>query len=318
MVEAFDVSQAIADSASFASEFKLPVPNVTIVQVAGSASPDTTGWHTEDTIDIDMVITAAPNAKIIILEAQNAQSSSLLAAVAAAPKNSCNIVSMSYGGPAAKNEVQNQGVYEVPGIAFFASSGDITGQSNYPALQPGVVAVGGTTVTTSGASINETIWDNSSKSGEGFGLSLPFPFPSYQEGFNSRGFKQSPEVTAIADPKTGVAVFTGCGQWAVIGGTSVAAPLWAGSMSLVYDGRNQNSLPTIQDVHQAIYAGLSTIENTAFRDITSGCVGTSTTNCATAGYDPVSGFGSPLVDGIVSYLTSPNAIGVNILTQFLN
>ncbi len=300
LVEAFDNKQSLADSQVYATRFDLPTPNVNLVEVTGSAKQDTVGWHAETTLDIDMVMAIAPHAKIIVLEAEDDAESSMQTAIAAVPKQGCDVVSMSFGGPAAFNEAQTQNLYEIPGVAFFASSGDFSGVPEYPSLQPGVVAVGGTTIKIDGDEISETIWNDASGSGsgEGVGISDLFALPSYQAGFNPRPFKQSPEVTAVADPNTGVAVYND-GKWDVVGGTSAASPIWAAVTALVYQSRRQNQLPVIEDFHQAIYLGLASKEDSTFRDVVSGCI---EKTCASPGYDAVSGFGSPITQAIVSYL----------------
>jgi subtilase family serine protease len=317
LIEAYQNQQAITDSNFYANTFKLPVPKTTLVDVTGHAEPDppSVNWHVETTLDIDMVMSVAPNATILILEAATANGSDLQAAVEAVPKYGCSIVSMSYGGAAQNNEASLQGDYELPGVAFFASSGDSLGSQNYPALEPGVVSVGGTKVAVNGTTITESVWTsttNESDVGEGEGLSSIFPAPSFEKGFNSNAFNQAPQVAAIADPDTGVAIYSE-GAWVQVGGTSVASPVWAAVTALVDEGRTTNQLAAIQDLHQAIFTGLASIESTAFRDVTSGQIGNVS---AGVGYDALSGFGTPMADEIVQYLTSSTALGTSVLTKF--
>jgi hypothetical protein len=91
--------------------------------------------------------------------------------------------------------------------------------------------VGGTTLTndpTTGRGWSETAW-----SGAGSGCSAYAPKPSWQQdaGCPRRALT---DVSAVADPATGVAVYDGYGAsgWLVFGGTSVAAPIIAGVYAL--------------------------------------------------------------------------------------
>ena len=95
----------------------------------------------------------------------------------------------------------------------------------FPATSPGVIAVGGTSVHVGGTP-RETVW-----SGAGSGCSTVYAKPSWQPDIGCAR-RMEADVSAVADPNTGVAVFAPTSSTAsafqVFGGTSVAAPLIAG------------------------------------------------------------------------------------------
>lgn len=132
---------------------------------------------------------------------------------------------------------------QLHGISFFNSSGDsgstCTGgdgtlypnRVGYPADAPHAVAVGGTSMLGSGGSYpGETWWQNSG----GFGTSWHFALPNYQAPFTASGMRSVPDVSADASP--GIAVcqglVNGSPNCTLIGGTSLAAPIWAAAWAL--------------------------------------------------------------------------------------
>src|SRR5205823_2297544 len=148
---------------------------------------------------------------------------------------------------------------------------------DYPASDPNVSGVGGTTLSTdaNGNYQSETAW-----SGSGGGVSTSFNTPSWQAGSN--GKRTVPDVASDADPNTGYAIFTACG-WQVFGGTSCAAPMWAGFTAL-FDAKSGNKLGNADPaLYQAGNGG------TGFHDVTSGSNGGFN---AGTGYDEVTGLGS--------------------------
>ena len=114
---------------------------------------------------------------------------------------------------------------------------------------------------------------------------MHFPTPSYQTslGLRSRGV---PDVAADANPATGVAIVLN-GKVVVFGGTSVAAPIWAGLMGLVYQGRLAAGKTTLGWLNSRLYRPLP---EAAFRDIT---VGNNCGYSTEVGYDLVTGWGAP-------------------------
>jgi subtilase family serine protease len=210
---------------------------------------------------------------------------------------------MSFGGSEFSGETAANvdGIFSAgvnKGVTFTASSGDSGCGAQYPAASPFVVAVGGTSlkVDAGGSYVSESAWN-----GSGGGLSAFENRPSYQDGFNSDSKRGIPDVAMVADPNTGVSVYdTDTGGFIVIGGTSVAAPMWAG-ITVLADGKRANHF---QNADYELYSMVGNSANYAsdFHDVTTGSSGG---NCAAGtGYDLVTGLGSPAAAGLIPYLVN--------------
>jgi kumamolisin len=188
------------------------------------------------------------------------------------------------------------------GQNFFAASGDASTWSRrneaWPADDANVVSVGGTDLVTSGAGgpwASETAWVDS-----GGGISPDrIAIPSYQKlsgviNSTNRGsttLRNGPDVAANAN----FTFYTCANQTTCLanqfGGTSFAAPMWAGYIALVNQQLASQGKPTIGFINPTIYSeNVTSAYSTGFHDITSG---TSGSFSATTGYDLVTGWGSP-------------------------
>src|SRR5262249_46295525 len=118
--------------------------------------------------------------------------------------------------------------YDHPGIAITASSGDAGFGVEFPASSPHVTAVGGTHLVQDAGSRG---WSETAWSGAGSGCSSVFAKPAWQTD-SGCARRTVADVSAVADPNTGVAVFGPARKnrsaWMVFGGTSVSAPLIGG------------------------------------------------------------------------------------------
>lgn len=196
------------------------------------------------------------------------------------------------------------------GQNIFVASGDNGSFPNgsgeyYPAEDANVVAVGGTTLTTIGAGgswASETAWATSNNlCGAGYssggGISPDhIPIPSYQQragiinasNGGSATYRDVPDVAAEANCDNYFCANGGCGT---VGGTSLAAPTWAGYMALANQQAAQNGQGRIGFINPEIYPiGISSSYSVNFHDITAGSNGAFS---AVAGYDLVTGWGSP-------------------------
>jgi subtilase family serine protease len=197
------------------------------------------------------------------------------------------------------------------GQNFFAASGDSSTWSKrneaWPADDANVVSVGGTDLVTSGAAgawQSETAWVDS-----GGGISPDsIAIPAWQQlsgvinssNKGSTTLRNGPDVSANAN----FTFYTCADQTACLaneyGGTSFAAPMWAGYIALVNQQLAANSQPLIGFLNPTIYAQNVTSAYAAdFHDITSG---TSGSYSAVTGYDLVTGWGSPN-SGLIAALT---------------
>jgi hypothetical protein len=233
---------------------------------------DKTGWSVETSLDVETVHSACPKCHILLVEATNAKMTNLGTAVRTAVEMGVQVVSNSYGGP---EQIAPGGaeraLFEHPGTVIAAATGDFgydwwsgplpdPESPDAPASYPGVVSVGGTTLTLNGEGKREreTVWNGNGplNAGEfkggvtGGGCSLFFEAPFWQRyasGFAATGCgnkRLSADVAAVADPDTGFSiddtydcgeaceVFTGGKEWSVIGGTSLATPLISGLYAL--------------------------------------------------------------------------------------
>ncbi len=291
LVDAFDYPNALADFNFFSQTYGLPQETSTnalaasntvfqVVYGSGKKPRNNAGWSQEAALDIEWAHAMAPNAKIVLVEAQSNTGNYLYTSqnVAASLPN-VKEISNSWGGGESSNESGSDGYFQHAGIVTFVSSGDNGGKQQYPAASPFVVAVGGTSLNVDAAGnwLGETGW-----SGSGGGPSSYEAKPAFQNGIALLGTKRGiPDVSSDADPNTGVAVYWN-GGWYQFGGTSVSSPCMAGMANIAghfYSSSNAQNT--------AIYAGLG---GANFRDITSGSAGSF--SCA-AGWDFVTGVGSP-------------------------
>jgi subtilase family serine protease len=205
--------------------------------------------------------------------------------------------------------------YAAQGQNMFVASGDsgaYTGSnatdSSYPAESVYVVAVGGTDLTTTGAGgpwQSETAWPDSG----GGPADNGFAIPSWQSGVattsngGSTTIRNIPDVSAEGNFDNYLCDNGSCsGGW---GGTSFAAPRWAGFLALVNQQAVANGNPTLGFINPAVYSiGKSTSFTSDFHDITSGNNnnGHGKSFNAVVGFDLVTGWGSPNGQNLISAL----------------
>jgi hypothetical protein len=252
----------------------------------------------------------------------------MTAVATAARQPNVSVVSMSWGfqeGQAIlqQDEALYDGIFTTPAghapVTFLASTGDYgSAVPEYPAYSPNVVAVGGTSLTLHGddSYSSETGWGYYSSQvgsfiGSGGGTSPYEPEPAYQAGVQSSGMRSTPDVSFVADPNTGVWIadnynLSGDQPWQIAGGTSLAAPSWAGLIAVVNQGRAAAGEPTLSSsagvqTQQALYS----LSSTDFHSVTTGTNGAFT---ASAGYNMVTGLGTPAADLLVPDLIAYNTV----------
>ncbi len=256
---------------------------VNYIKVDGGASNN--DGEEEATLDIEDALGLAPDATIDVYQTPDVTNADYLAgfdAIFAADKD--KVVSTSWGGcellDSASLMSSEQSLFEeaaAQGQTVFAAAGDSgsTGclregadedklSPGDPAIQPDVVGVGGTTVTSSG----QVVWNESTLQGGAGGGGLSganevWCMPSYQDPTTAKGaqeipgvisgyshkqtgcegkkgftdyLREEPDVSADADPYSGYVIYDNTGSdggWTAIGGTSAAAPLWAAVAAVV-------------------------------------------------------------------------------------
>lgn len=323
------------DIQAYESQFNLPATPLTNVMVDG-ATPDQQGDGADEvTLDIEMLIALAPNAKqIIVYEGPIADDSVGQAFETGyidvmqkiATDNLAHEISTSWGttednfdvaSMQAESPIYKQMVAQ--GQTLFVASGDRGSQDDgstlsvqNPASQPYVVSVGGTTLTLSSTNGwgSEVAWNSDSGAGGG-GISSVFAIPSWQtaalSGDNqaSTTMRNVPDVSLNSDADTGYGIYVG-GSWQVIGGTSAAAPLWAAFNALVNQARTAKNLTPTGFLANSLYAvGEGSAYATTFHDITSGTNGPDGEPYSTfTGYDNATGWGSFIAAPLIQALAT--------------
>jgi subtilase family serine protease len=303
IVDAFDDPSIAFDLQQFDATFGLPdPPSFRKVAQDGSSNlpaPDR-GWAVEIALDVEWAHAIAPQANLLLVEANDNFFSNLLTAVDyGAAQPGVVVVSMSFVSDEFPAETALDGHFITPagqaGVTFVAASGD-TGTISYPAASPNVLAVGGTTLTTDDAGnyVGESGW-----AGSGGGISAYEPLPDYQAGFVDGSSRANPDVAYDADPNTGFAVYDSfnngtAAPWEQIGGTSAGAPQWAALLAIADQGRASSGLAPLDGPSQTLPLVYS-LPGSDFNDISG------------QGYDTVTGLGSPVADQVVADLSQPMA-----------
>jgi kumamolisin len=277
-------------------------PRVIIVPIGGAKNnPNMNdgGSTMENTLDVETIGGACPTSSltIILYIAPNTLASfpTLLnymrtANVTVGGVNyKPNLISCSWGAPEIyysssllANINTELTALTAAGITICAATGDngsndgVGGRGNYvdfPSSNPNVTAVGGTTLVCPSGSYDSRTVETAWSSGGG-GVSGVYTKPAYQSKVSGT-MRSIPDVASLADPNTGV-VFMINGQYYVIGGTSVAAPIIAGYLAAIISKRFINPV-------------LYSAPSTCFHDIVRGSNGAYS---AKVGYDNCTGLGS--------------------------
>ena len=310
IVDAYNDPKAASDLSKFRSTYGLPActtANGCFKQVNqnGATSPLPSGdygWAEEESLDLDAVSSACPDCKILLVEANSANTADLVAAEdTAARAAGVASVSNSWGGSEDSSILSEDSHFNHPGVAITASPGDSGYGVSWPASSRYVTGVGGTTLTTAS---NARGWREAAWSGAGSGCSAFEPKPAWQadSGCSKRTVA---DVSADADPNSGLGVYdtyNNCGTssfcdrlieagiaqgldgWAQVGGTSLSSPLIASVYALAGNAAS-------------VTAGSYPYSHTgSLFDVTSGSNGSCSPSylCTSGtGYDGPTGLGTP-------------------------
>ena len=239
IVDAMDDPNAESDLATYRSQFGLPACTTANgcfrkVNQNGKASPlpqPDAGWAGEISLDVDMVSAVCPQCNIELVEA-DAPDENLFASINEAVALGAKFVSNSWGGgeDAGQTQLDEQFLHH-PGVAITVSSGDNGTGSEFPSSSQFVTSVGGTSLRRAN---NARGWTESAWNGAGSGCSAFDAKAPWQNVTTNCDRRADADVSAVADPATGVAVFDTfqSGGWAVFGGTSASAPIIASVYAL--------------------------------------------------------------------------------------
>ncbi len=294
IIDAYDLPTNLHDFNVFSSQFGLPQETSSSATSAGNkvlqviyasgTKPKANGdYGGEIALDIQWAHAVAPNAKIYLIECASNSISDLTVGIRKAVSlTDVREVSMSFGATEYSGETSIDSEFDVANRVFFAAAGDTSNELDYPAASPNVIGVGGTTLSVVGGTfVSESAWDQG-----GGGPSRYESLPFYQIGFTT-GQRGTPDVAAVGDPQTGVAVYDstplsdGTTGWFVFGGTSLSCPICAAITNL----RGIDAASSTAELQRQY----SLVGTSHFRDIVTGSSGAYD---ATPGYDFITGLGT--------------------------
>jgi hypothetical protein len=310
------------DITAYENSNNLPDVPLQIVFLDGyDGAPD--GGDIEVSLDIEMAISMAPGlSRVLLYEAGEAgipdDVFNQIVTDNAAKQISCSWINFR-ASDGAFQEMAAQGQTFFNAVGDNAAEGD--GAGVFPADDPYVISVGGTTLTTigpAGAYVSETAWNEgfvTNKNeylGTGGGISSSYAIPYWQTNVSmtlnqgSTTMRNYPDVAMVADNV--LDIYDG-GTVGPVVGTSCASPLWAGLMALINEQAEQGGNTNLGFIDPPVYnLGGGTNYTAAFHDVTSG----NNTNgyspnefFAVTGYDLCTGWGTPTGQKLINSLTPP-------------
>lgn len=311
------------------------LPSVTLQNVlldSFKGSPVSVDGDTEVSLDIEMAVSMAPGlSKIVVFEGNPSSRhffpNDVLSSMTSNPQISQFSSSWGWvGGPTATTDSYFQTMM-AQGQSFFNAAGDSdaftvgatsangvdnTSLDNTPSSSPYITQVGATTLTTTGpvgAWSSETIWNAGDGTGSSGGISSYYAIPSWQASVSmsanggSSTNRNIPDVAMVGD---NIHVAYDNGKNTTVGGTSCAAPLWAGVAALMNQQALAAGRSTIGFINPAIYAlGAGANYGAAFHDIITGnntSPNSPANYYAVTGYDLCSGWGTPAGPSLINAL----------------
>jgi hypothetical protein len=373
IIDAYDQPSITSDLHAFDQGLGLPdAPSFQVYKPWGQPAQNQT-WGSEITLDVEWSHAMAPGASIALIEAPSsnvsypapgASGGDLTAAIWFAVHTlNADVVSMSFSsaesGLSATDEAGFHPYFPTSNpagrmVTYLAATGDTGFGAAWPAVDPGVVGVGGTSLSPaafgyttrpgphsdcSGATLpkganqsNQTVWGQQGCNpcqGTGGGSSAYQPKPAWQS-VAPGSMRGTPDVAMLADPYTGVSTYqTGVtgGPWdpfGITGGTSLATPLWAGVIARLDESQRAANLPNLGVSGTSSWAYQGT--GVSFNDVVSGasppnagdvCASPGGPCRAAAGYDLVTGRGSPSLGGpaATQYFTPANGYSSVLVNQ---
>ena len=315
----------------------IPLQTVLLDSFSGTPTTGANSGNDEVSLDIEMAMAIAPAlASIVVFEGNpngnQFKPNDVLNSMAAS--NTVKNLSCSWGWTGGPTTTTDNIFIEmaVQGQSFFNASGDSdayppgAADTDAPDSSPYITQAGATTLTMNGTGASyasETVWNWNYDSSAGAyvgtsgGVSSYYSIPSWQQGINSflnNGgsitMRNIPDVAMVGD---NVYIKYGNGGGGLVGGTSCAAPLWAGFMALVnQQAAASGTTDGMGFVNPAIYEiANESIYNSAFNDIMTGNnTWPSSPNAfyAVPGYDLCTGLGTPAGTNLINALVNPDPL----------
>jgi subtilase family serine protease len=266
---------------------------------------------TEQTLDMTQALGMAPGLSSLVMYVGSTDAAIFNAMATASPLNAQLSSSWTWNPADPTTDDPYFKEFAAQGQNLFQAAGDNkkwttsgTASETYPADDVYITSVGGTDLNTSaaaGAWASDTAWADS-----GGGISPhKYAIPSWQTAAASKcascsqTYRNGPDVSANAN-----FTFYVCADQTTCtandyGGTSFAAPMWAGYLALVNQQAVANGNKTLGFINPSLYTiGAGSSYGTDFHDVTSGSNGYS----ATTGYDLATGWGSPNGSDLINAL----------------
>lgn len=312
--------------------------NILLDGFSGNPTTGTGSGNIEVSLDIEMVISMAPGLSKIILYEGNPASGHFFpnhVLNCIATNDAASQISSSWGwngGPDATTEqifkqmrAQGQTYFNASGDSDAFTPGQVDNPSEItePSSSTNIIQVGATTLTATNP-VSETVWNWGGGTGSSGGISTSNPIPNWQTGISmiaNHGSTTGRNIPDVALTGDNIFVKYGNGLNATnVGGTSCAAPLWAGFAALVNQRAAQLSQSPVGFINPAIYEiGRESDYHSIFNDVTVGnnySSGSPTNFPATVGYDLCTGWGSPAGANLINALLSPDPLGIRTESGF--
>jgi subtilase family serine protease len=291
IITAFNNPYLVRDVTRFGSYFGLPPCNLKIFNFSRYFDPT---WAVEVTLDVQWAYAINPYAEFRVIFAASNTWNAMFSAISFAnnknnfsPKIDTDIISMSFGANDNGGLVSYNNYFTNPNTIYVASSGD-NSFVNFPSSCTNVLSIGGTSIrlNSNNSRNSETVW-----SGSGCGFSKSFTKPYYQPSIRNTNLRATPDVSCIADPRTGGIIIIN-GRLYSVGGTSLSAPIYAGMLSLV----QQKRLNSKKSTYTSVLNKPNTIQPILYNNLNKNCFydvvsGSSGGNIATPNFDLASGLG---------------------------
>ena len=316
---------------TFDTQYGLPATNLDIIYPDGTPSSWDSGWAVEATLDIEAVHSVATGASIVLAYGSSPNDdpmnsvdyivrNGLASVISNSWTYSCGFSSCSdiQLPPSLVSSVDSRLAIDVAtGVTVLFASGDEGAKpdgtvlgTEFPSSDPNVLAVGATNLALTGCNTT-TCAGYGSESGaaiSGGGYSGNFSEPSWQ--MSAIGSTASKCTTGhVYSTCRGVPdvsmfgyipyfwVYSTVRGWLEVAGTSLSTPLWAGFLGIALQVTGSKQFGNIGPVVYQL--GISSSYSTLFHDVTTGSNGYS----AGIGWDPVTGWGSPIANTLASALS---------------
>ena len=324
-----------------AQQLGLPFVNLFNVPIDGGVGTPG-GGGVEVSLDIEMIVAMAPGVSTIyVYECPVPIIDDVLSRIAT--DDSSSQISASWFYPIDATSLQLYQEFGAQGQSFFNCEGDGDAYANGvfpPCDVPYITTVGGTELSMTNKAltyVSDVVWQegyeppggnpqDSGNVGTGGGISTIYPIPVWQQGINmttnhgSTSFRNAPDVALTAQSIWDI---FGDGQATEVGGTSAAAPLWAGFTALVNQQAHVYASKPVGFINPAVYAiGKSANYANCFHDVVVG----NNTNAASPsnffacpGYDLCTGWGTPTGSNLINALAPPGKVpALLVLTNLIS